>query len=264
MTLIPRCLNQITLLACCLLCGLGITAAWADIPVDTGTNLSIGPAVYVTPSYPGASSTRGFALPYIDAEFDNLLYSNAADLLGIYAYKSPTGNLGAAIQYDFTERLGKDDYRLRFLKEIKATPRGKLFASKTIGIITGDVNVATDLANRGQGTLAQANLWVTIPFIRKWIFSAGPGLTWADHQYMSTFFAVTPAQSALAPLSVYSTKASIADLHLNGIATYEISSRWSIGTSVYAARLRGDAENSPITLRHSQITALGWIVYKII
>ena len=120
------------------LSGIGfVTAARADIPVDTGTNLSIGPAVYVTPSYPGASSTRGFALPYIDAEFNNLLYSNAADLLGIYAYKSPTANLGAAIQYDFTERLDKDDYRLRFLKDIKATPRGKLFPVRPSGSSRG-------------------------------------------------------------------------------------------------------------------------------
>ena len=48
--------------------------------------------------------------------------------------------------------------------------------------------------------------------------------------------------SALAPLSTYATKAGVADLHLNGIAVYEISSRWSIGASVYAARLHGDAE----------------------
>ena len=81
---------------------------------------------------------------------------------------------------------------------------------------------------------------------------------------MSTFFAVTPEMSALAPLSTYATKAGVVDLHWNGIAVYQISSRWSIGASVYAARLHGDAENSPITLRPSQITALGWIVYKII
>jgi MipA family protein len=243
---------------------LGNGIAKADVPVDTGTNLSVGPATYITPTYPGASSSRGFALPYIDAEFDNLLYSNAADLLGIYAYKTSTANVGAAIQYDFTERLAKDDYRFRYLREIKATPRGKIFASKTIGIITGDFNVATDLANRGQGTLAQGNLWLTIPFVKHWIFSVGPGFTWADHQYMSTFFAITPAQSAVAPLNVYSTKAGVVDLHLNGIATYEISSRWSLGASAYAARLRGDAENSPITLRHSQITALAFIAYKIL
>jgi len=39
----------------------------------------------------------------------------------------------------------------------------KLFATRTIGILTGDANIATDVANHGQGTLGQGNLWLTIP-----------------------------------------------------------------------------------------------------
>ena len=154
---------------------IGTQRSSADVPVGTGNNLSIGPGVFVTPSYPGASSSRGFALPYIDAQYDNLLYSNASDLLGIYGYKNPTAQAGAALQWDFTERLAKDDQRLKDLREIHDTPRFKVFANRTIGMLTGDFNVATDIAGRGQGTLAQGNFWLTIPFVNNWLFSFGPG-----------------------------------------------------------------------------------------
>jgi outer membrane protein len=240
-----------------------LTAFAADPPLESGTNLSIGPGEYLTPSYPGASSSRGFLLPYLDAEYAGRLYTNASDLLGVYAYKTVGDALGAALQYDFTERLSKDDVRFRELREIKATPRLKLFADKTFGILTGDFQVATDIAGRGQGTLAQINLFVTIPFVPKWSFSFGPGVTFADHQYMTSFFTITPAQAAVSPLRSYAAKAGIDDLHLNAIVTYAVSSRWSVGASAYAARLHGDADNSPVTLRRGQTTALGWLAYKV-
>jgi len=39
----------------------------------------------------------------------------------------------------------------------------KLFASHTLGFVTGDMNVARDVEGRKQGTLGQANLWLTAP-----------------------------------------------------------------------------------------------------
>lgn len=231
--------------------------------MDNGTHLLVGPGVYVTPSYPGASASRGFAIPYIDAQYANRLYSNATDIVGVYALNSASTQAGAAFQYDFTERLAKDDLRFRNLSEIRTTPRFKVFASHTIGIITGDANVATDIAGRGQGTLAQANLWVTIPSIPKLILSFGPGLTWADERYMHTFFSITEAQAAVAPLTPYHAKAGVVDWHVNALATYEISSRWSLGASAYAARLNDDPDRSPVTLRRGQTTALAFVAYKV-
>jgi len=250
--------------ALCIWVGVGChTAVAADPPLESATNLSIGPGEFLTPSYPGARSSRGFLLPYVDAEYAGRLYTNASDLIGVYAYKTVGDALGAALQYDFTERLDKDDARFHNLRDIRATPRFKLFADKTIGPFTGDINVATDIANRGQGTLGQANLWATLPFIKHWLFSVGPGITWADERYMHSFFTITPSQAAVSPLSAYEARAGILDLHLNGVVTYEISSRWSVGASAYAARLRGDAAGSPVTLRRDQTTALAWLVYKI-
>jgi MipA family protein len=239
------------------------SARAADPPLQSNTNLSVGPGEYVTPTYPGSSSSRGFLLPYIDAEYAGRLYTNASDLVGAYAYKTVGDAVGAALQYDFTERLNSDSPSFRYLHDIKATPRFKLFADKTIGIVTADFNVATDIGGHSQGTLAQANLWVTIPFVPKWVFSVGPGLTWADNEYMSTFFGITPEQAAVSPFHTYVARAGIDDFHLNAVVTYAISSRWSIGASGYIARLHGDADHSPVTESHEQITALAWLVYKI-
>jgi hypothetical protein len=55
------------------LLGLCAAAAPADTtgPPEPATFLSLGPAVEVTPIYPGAKSSRTFALPDVEAQYDH-------------------------------------------------------------------------------------------------------------------------------------------------------------------------------------------------
>ena len=225
--------------------------------------LSLGPGLYLTPVHPGARSTRSVWVPFVDAEYAGRLYSSASDVLGVYAYKTASVQAGAAVEYDFTERLARDDERFRNLRDLHETPRFKLFASRTISFVTGDANIATDMAGRGEGTLAQANLWATVPFSKKFMLSVGPGLTWADTRYMQSFFGISKAQSAVSPFAVYASRAGVVDFHWNGLETFEISSRWSVGASQYMARLHGTAGESPVTAGRTQNSILAWIAYRV-
>jgi outer membrane protein len=232
-------------------------------PATGDARLALGPSLYTTSSYPGARSTRSEWLPFIDAEYANRFYMSASDLLGVYAYKSASTQTGAAVQYDLTERRSRDDERFRNLRNVGDTPRFKLFASHTESFVTGDFNVATDMAGRGQGTLAQANLWATAPFTPAFMVSVGPGVTWADTRYMHTFYSISAAQTAVSPFAPYEARAGAVDFHWNGLATYDVSSRWSLGVSEYAARLHGSAVDSPVTSRRAQSVFFAWAAYKL-
>ncbi len=229
---------------------------------DDVYHASVGPGIYSAPAFPGARRTRNLLFPFVDAEYANRLYTSASDILGVYAYKTTNTQAGAAVEYDLTERMARDDIRLRALPNVKETPRFKLFGSQTVGAVTADVNVAKDVAGRGQGTLGQANLWLTVPFVPTFSVSVGPGLTWADAQYMRSFYAVTPEEAAVSPLSAFATRAGVADAHLNGLAEWVIDSKYRFGASAYFGHLRGDAAASPITLQHEQTTVVGWIAYR--
>jgi outer membrane protein len=233
-----------------------------DAPPD-GARAAVGPGVYLTSSYPGARSTRSELLPFIDAEYGQRYYSSANDLFGIYAMKTADTQAGAAVTYDLTERRARDDERFRNLRDLDETPRFKLFASHTVSFLTGDANVATDMAGRGEGTLVQANLWATLPLLPTLSLSGGPGVTWANARYTRAFFGITAAQAAVSPFSPHAAPAGVIDLHWNGFETYDISSRWSVGASQSAARLRGSAGDSPVTSRREQIVAFAWLAYKL-
>jgi MipA family protein len=233
----------------------------SDVPADAA-RAAVGPGLYVTPSYPGARSTRSELLPFVDAEYEQRYYSSANDLLGIYAIKSPSTQAGAAVEYDLTERRARDDERFHNLRDVDETARFKLFASHTISFVTSDANVATDMAGRGEGTLAQTNLWATLP-LPKASLSVGPGITWANARYTRSFFGITQAQAAVSPFAPHAAPAGLVDLHWNGFETYDISSRWSVGASQTAAHLRGAAGDSPVTSKREQIVVFTWLAYRL-
>jgi outer membrane scaffolding protein for murein synthesis (MipA/OmpV family) len=241
-----------------------VGVALADATDDTSAltyHASVGPAIYVAPAFPGARETRQVWFPFVDADIGDRFYTSAADLLGIYAYKTEATQVGAAVEWDLTHRISSDDDRLRGLPNVGETARFKLFASRTVSFVTGDVNVAMDVAGRGQGTLAQANLWLTVPFDPTFSVSLGPGATWADTDYMHTFYSVTAAEGG-SPLPMFASRAGVVDVHLNGLAEWVIFSHYRIGASAYLADLKGAAASSPITERRGQSTLVGWIAYR--
>jgi hypothetical protein len=62
------------------LCAAAAVSADTTLPPEPATFLSLGPAVEITPTYPGASTSRTFALPDVEAQYDNWLYMSAGPL----------------------------------------------------------------------------------------------------------------------------------------------------------------------------------------
>lgn len=235
----------------------------ADDSESKDLHFSMGPGIYSVPHYPGAQGTRRRFFPFIDAEYGNRFYTSASDLFGIYAIKSDSTQAGAAIMLDPMRRETFHEARLRHLRSIPETTRLKLFASRTLLFVTADGSIATDVLGRGQGTLAQANLWFTAPLTSGFSINAGPGVTWADSRYMQSFFSVTPAEADASPLlAPYGTRAGILDTHLNGLAEWQFLSHYRIGAQIYVARLDGIAAGSPIVKQRTQRSVVGWVAYR--
>jgi outer membrane scaffolding protein for murein synthesis (MipA/OmpV family) len=227
-----------------------------------GFHLSVGPGLYTTPLYPGARASRTRIFPFIDAEYDNRYYSNASDLVGVYAWKKEFSQAGAAIEFDPTERRARDDTRLAHLPDVRDTTRLKLFASRTVRFVTADGSVATDVLDRGHGTVAQANLWFTAPLTDHLSINVGPGVTWADARYMNSFYAVTTQEAALSSqLSAYSTHSGILDAHWNGLVEWQVFSHYRVGIQLSLMQLKGSAAASPLTEQRTQRNIVGWVAY---
>jgi MipA family protein len=239
-------------------------AARADttIPEEPPTFLSVGPAVQVQPKYPGASSSRTFLLPDVEGQYHNWLYVSATDLIGVYAYNHQGDKAGAAIEYDFSERLARDSPSFTHLGDVSTTPRLKLFIEQRIAMFSGGARVATDIGGHDEGTVAQAYLNLLLPLTAHGFVTVGPGLTWSDSRYMSAFYGVSASQSEVSGLPQFQAHPGISDVYGELVAGYEISSRWAVGLDLTVARLQGDAADSPFTSARTQTTWLASILYK--
>jgi len=66
--------------------------------------LQVGPGSETLPVYPGARQLHTVLFPFVDAEYEERLYTSGDDLLGVYGYKTENTQLGGAVEYDLTAR----------------------------------------------------------------------------------------------------------------------------------------------------------------
>ena len=63
---------------------------------------------------------------------------------------------------------------------------------------------------------------------------------------MSSFFDVTPAESAASGLRTFDADAGFKDIKIGLMGLFHISEKWHVGGGVYYGHLFGDAEDSPV------------------
>lgn len=84
-----------------------------------------------------------------------------------------------------------------------------------------------------------------------WRITAGPRALWGSGDYTSTYFGVTPAESAASGgrLGAFDPDGGLVSAGIEVGATYRINDRWGVEGAVTWDRLVGDAGDSPITAR---------------
>jgi outer membrane protein len=86
-------------------------------------------------------------------------------------------------------------------------------------------------------------VWRPLP---AWTLTAGPRLSLADSEYMSTYFSVTPAQAAGSGLRVYDAGGGVKSAGAGASLTYQWTPQIATTAFLEYARLLGDAADSPI------------------
>jgi len=238
-------------------------------PVDTSATpqpaskwkIALGPGVVVTPLYPGARELRVFPYPALDISYDERVFSQGPDVLGLNVLRADDYHVGAALSFDFQSRHEKDDPHLHGLGDVDGGPKLKLFADYSVWMFTGSVAMYQDIAGHGQGKTVVSDLYASVP-AGGWLFSAGPGFTWADALYTRTFFGVSSRQSAASGLPAYDVGAGIRDVHLNGYVSHDFSKHCVASVAMTFGRLQHYAAASPVTERRSELNMLASVNYR--
>jgi outer membrane protein len=77
-------------------------------------------------------------------------------------------------------------------------------------------------------------------------FAFGPRTSFANREYMQTYFGVTPLESANSGLAAYSPGGGFKGVGAEFIGRYQFTPQWAVVGSAFYERLIGDAADSPI------------------
>ncbi len=232
--------------------------ALAQPAPDDAWHASVGMGLISQPKYPGSSETRMGAMPAFNVTKGRwqlgalpgatLSVGASYTLVQDGPWRFALG-AGTGIGSPRTAGAGAQPSGLG---DIKATTLGTISGSYTEGAVIASTSVITDIGGNQQGTRALLDVAFKANPADKWTLTVGPGISWMDSQYAQTYYGVTAAQSASSGNSTYKASAGINAVRLGVGADYEISREWSVGAKLSAAKLQGDAANSPAVGKGTQ------------
>jgi outer membrane protein len=215
-------------------------------PAVQAADISLGLGGGLTPDYEGSDDYTGVVLPYASVVWSNYM---AVELLANRAkfnlIPSPIWKGGLIGEY-IPERDDVDDDKVDKLDDVDTAIMLGGFFGFEYNNWSASVEAMADVADGNDGTIVRLNAGYRIPISDVWRIGLGVFTTWADDDYMESYFGINAVDAANSGLSTYDAEADFKDVGLNLRVTCQPWQHWGfIGLAGYK-RMLGDAEDSPV------------------
>jgi len=235
-------------------------------PAKDGWDVTAGAGVGVRPTYEGSDERRTTALPFVQATYDDMV-SLGVDGLNVYWHQDHF-RFGAGLSYDSGRKdhkaggiIDSGDDRLRGMGNISGAAGLKLFGAYNFGRLNVTGAVTKFDGSDNKGLIADVGADLPFKITDKLMVTAHAGATWANQDYMQTFFGVTPTQAADSGFREFTPKAGLKDVEAGVKAVYRLDQHWFVSANLGVRRLEGDAASSPTSFSKNEpafITVLGY------
>jgi outer membrane protein len=229
---------------------------------ERGARFSLGAGLVRTPLYPGAERYEPRVIPVVTVNFGRFFFGGESGGTGlpgggvnIVRDQHWRAGVGLLIAGAFRkQREESDDPGLRGMGDIERVLRGLAFVGYERDWYGLYGRLATELRDKDQGTLLLVDALARRRVNERFTVDVGPGVTWADSEYMMTFFGVSAEQAARSTLPQYRAQAGFYAIRFGAGGSYRIDRDWRMMLRASVARLEGDAAQSPITRDRMQYT----------
>jgi outer membrane protein len=210
-----------------------------------GSVVSLGLGAASVPDYEGSEDYR--PVPLILAKFvdpSGWYVELLGNTLRANLVPSPVWRLGPVIRYR-AERSDVDNRRVDRMEDVDAAIELGGFAGFEIYNFSFKVEAAKDVADGHDGLLVGVTggyTWLMAP----WRVTLSGFTTYADDNYMSTYFGVTSRDSARSGIRTFNADAGFKDTGGTLVGMYRFTEHWGVTLAARYARLIGDAANSPL------------------
>lgn len=227
-----------------------------DMPfgVDNVPNI-FGIGGGMLPDYIGSNDYMGGAAPFFKYTPEKTEYYIMLMATQLYANiaNHPTFRFGPTLNYRFGRDHDVDDKKVKKMEEIDDTFEAGMF----VGYEWKDsqnplhrwgvtVDFLADVGGEYKGYLVSASARYWLPVHKMVDLGVAVGATFADSNYMDTYFGVSEKDSERTGLPVFTADSGTREVRVIPAVVVHFSPQWHAGIGLRYSRLLEDAEDSPI------------------
>jgi len=237
----------------------------ADDPPESDWTFITGAGAIYAPDYEGSDDYKLMPLPFVELSWRDRIRLSG---LGIFATPFMTDGLrfDLGVRYDFG-RSEDDNDALKGLGDLEIGAVGVVRFGYEAGPVNLGLEVARDLTGDRNGLTATAEAEYGIELLDDVRLNVKPHVTWADDEYMSNTFGISPAQAARSRrgFARYDAGSGLKDVGI------DLSIGWMLTDSIHLmgqvgySRLLGDAADSPLVTDEGsadQFSAMLGLAYR--
>ncbi len=231
------------------------------VPTAQAADYSIGGGLGIAPDYEGSDDYEVVPIPAGEARFSNGMY---IELLGLNLranlIPSDFWRLGPVYNYR-PSRSDVDNDQVDDLKNVSDANELGIFGGiewNNWFIFLEYLADIGDAHDGGYGTLKGGYNWIINP---QWALSIGAFGTYADEDYMSTYFGVDGADAANSGLDEYNADSGMKDVGLDLGVNWGFAQNWDLRGLFQIKQLVGDADDdSPVVDEGSETQVFAGIL----
>lgn len=234
----------------------------------TGRSVGVGGVVAIKPKYEGSDEYDVYGFPVIIPQFGGSVLGDrlkigGADDVRYRLFEANGFEIGPLAGYAFG-RDEDDGDLLRGLGDVDDGIVLGAYAGYRIGVVLLDVSYHHIVSGDDTGYQIRFGGEIEQPIASNAVVTARVGGTFADDNYMDTYFGISGAQAAssVAGLSMYDTSSGIKDVHVELGTRIDLTDRWQIRAGARYGRLVGDAADSPIVESENQFSGYLGAAYR--
>ncbi len=226
----------------------GIEEMTADIEEESKRSWqgTFGLGAAFVPDYEGSEDYDVVPVPFVRIHWQN---DRFVELFAL----TLKGNIVPSRTWEFGPILrfspGRDDVdnsAVDAMRDVDDSLELGAFAAYRLQSWSTRVQVLHDVADGHGGLLADFRIGYSRQIFKKTRLTIGVSTTYADDDYMETFFGVNAIDSGLSGLPVYAADGEMKDVGIDIALGRVLRGNWSIITAFKYKRLLGDAEDSPL------------------
>lgn len=228
--------------ATCVVAGLMMTASAFAQDMKTSVGLGVGMA----PDYEGSDDYEAVPLPFAKVSWGNeghyVLLNGNNVRLNLLTEK---WQLGPVLQFR-KKRDSVDNDRVKDMKKVDAVTEGGLFLAYKNGPWSGGIDAVADVSDEHDGYLLTLRGAYTCKSIENWKFTTALSTTYADDDYMETYFQVDATNVGTSGLRFRKADSGIKDVGISFVGDYSLNQNWTVRGLASYTQLLSDAKDSPV------------------